>query len=1656
MPVPPPTSRIPDLGDADVFSPAWRVEWLETSLESALDDTSADHKAALLHELGLALTSVGGKDTDALKAHLRAYSEQPSFRPALMELVNAFERRRNFKHLSRLYEAERKLDAEAAAGSRLDLANLAEDQGQPPEEVQSMLSEALEATPDNALIALTLELCARANHAPELTLRALRARVATTQEPALRAALAVDLAAALSEDGQVDAALDALAATAELGVERQRLLEMMERIAVRHQRPEWLVRALEGQSQLAAEAARAGATETGASADSEEEGADAPTDTDTSQPDGVARARVEAAALAFEAARLRSGVLDDAQGALAGLTNAMTLAPNDPLLRYEHLLANERAGNAAGAADDARELLETGIEGALAASLWFRIAEAARAAGDEAGQHAALESAVAADPSAVTARVALRDLHGRRGDSASQVAMMLARAATQTGNARSQWLAWAAQMTAAELDDADTASKLFRDAVLSATDPTDTLREAYETAIRAGDAATANNVSAALIERDISPRERSRLLRERFELLLGPLDDEAGAHKLLSEALEDPDAEAWARDAARMEGALARNYELLALAHDALAIGVSPEVAAAHHVAAARARLRQKDVDGAERSLRAALSESPGSRYAVTLLEEILRARGDADEVVQLLRNAADAQRGAEAEVNLLLAGAAAEAGGDHAVAADTYREALAQNPDAIASIWAMERLARRTANPTLLREALSARAERERAGAAAGASMRGALMLGEQTAYFANRGADGVPHLQAALSADDASTRAAAATALLHLPLAALGDDVTNSEAIRAASAVALVARLPIEDPLRQELEAAFADPRAAASVSRATSAPDAEDSADSQAHEARPAPLDDEEAVFEASVAPARTAVASTTAIGAVRGVIAAFRDDGISARGAGNVARARAYRDLAAVAQDEAAKRELLLHAVRTRYLAGDTDAADDAFLWAQDLLASSRGSLEAAAAIDETSDAAAEPSARATALAARSQVSSRRVRHTVMTARARAELAARNFELAVGELRAALEEDPEDLTAWESMRVAAREVGDYESVAEACDKLARRVDGHLRAQLLEESAVCLMDHIGDDAGAEERLRSALALDPTRTIPFWRLHDLLAERKDDAALLGLIDARLAVVDDPEEMPKLYYEQARLRRARGGREDVLESLENLLMLEEDHPGGLALAVEVHVTLERWQDAVDALRGLARADVPPAQRRIARLGAADFLEKKLGRSAEAIAELRALEPLGFGNADLYERIADIADRGALPAEAIRALQQQHDCSPPDVATASMRRAGAIARDELRDKATAIECYRAALRATPTDVPALEALGGLIQDATQRRVLSESFEAASREQHGARFAATFPRQLVAAARLRGDKDLEFCATQTLLALGVATPDERAAADEHTAMVRRVRAPAPLPADIMDLFRAPGDDGVMAAFAQLVGESITLAAGFEPGFFNVGRGDLTSTKPSALRDELTQISEALGAPLGDLYVGGSDAARVTAFHGKKEKSTWVVGAGVMAPLDTARRYHAGRAAFATYAGSIAWLERPAEEGALLLAAAAAAADVSLPAATSLPGLAEWARAIGKAMPRKVRKAANELAPQLPSGGATLAAYCRAAQQSAARAGLTVSGDLHGALSHLHGREPRVAEIQSSPFLEDLVFFWTSRDALTLRRELGLAS
>ncbi|MCA1481453.1 hypothetical protein, partial [Bradyrhizobium sp. NBAIM08] len=132
----------------------------------------------------------------------------------------------------------------------------------------------------------------------------------------------------------------------------------------------------------------------------------------------------------------------------------------------------------------------------------------------------------------------------------------------------------------------------------------------------------------------------------------------------------------------------------------------------------------------------------------------------------------------------------------------------------------------------------------------------------------------------------------------------------------------------------------------------------------------------------------------------------------------------------------------------------------------------------------------------------------------------------------------------------------------------------------------------------------------------------------------------MIQLVNERTDLIDDPQELARLFYELARLERSVGDLDAALDALDHLSMLEE-HVGGLALAAEIHTAREQWPEAVQALEGLAQAPgVPKAQRRLARLGAADFLEHRMKDRALALAQLDKLLAEGHGDAALYIRVA--------------------------------------------------------------------------------------------------------------------------------------------------------------------------------------------------------------------------------------------------------------------------------------------------------------------------------------------------------------------------------------------------------------------------------
>ena len=120
-----------------------RIAALRAEQEAVADRS---RQAVLQHEIGHLYERSVGNDALAVKEYLSAYNLELAFRPPLFALTRIFERRRTFRSLGRLYEAEAKAATNAVekASAVLDRAVLLEDHVAEPQLVRSLLEEALE------------------------------------------------------------------------------------------------------------------------------------------------------------------------------------------------------------------------------------------------------------------------------------------------------------------------------------------------------------------------------------------------------------------------------------------------------------------------------------------------------------------------------------------------------------------------------------------------------------------------------------------------------------------------------------------------------------------------------------------------------------------------------------------------------------------------------------------------------------------------------------------------------------------------------------------------------------------------------------------------------------------------------------------------------------------------------------------------------------------------------------------------------------------------------------------------------------------------------------------------------------------------------------------------------------------------------------------------------------------------------------------------------------------------------------------------------------------------------------------------------------------------------------------------------------------------
>ncbi|HXX70556.1 MAG TPA: tetratricopeptide repeat protein [Polyangiaceae bacterium] len=641
-------------------------------------------------------------------------------------------------------------------------------------------------------------------------------------------------------------------------------------------------------------------------------------------------------------------------------------------------------------------------------------------------------------------------------------------------------------------------------------------------------------------------------------------------------------------------------------------------------------------------------------------------------------------------------------------------------------------------------------------------------------------------------------------------------------------------------------------------------------------------------------------------------------------------------------------------------------------------------------------------------------------------------------------------------PNDLAAWEGMRACAEQIGDSALRARASAELgARCLDPRRGAAFWEEAALLSLD-LGNEQAADRALEASFARDPARAVAFDKLFRRTRERKENDKLLAIIARRLEITDEPNEILKLFWEQARVLREIGDYDGALRALEHVTILDPDHVGALALLGEINIRRSHFEEAAVALARLAMLDTAPPKNRVtAGVAAVDLYENKLRRSDRALEVLLSLHEAKLSTMPVRERLAKVAARTAAWSVATKTLEELMNERPERAGRMEAARlAIAIHRDRLGDARGAAAAVAKLIAEAPTDGEAIDLLLEIDQPADARRSLLESARIAlveSVQQHV--MDASAVRRLAHVAQALDDRTLEQAALGVLAALGEGdTESEREFA--HLA-ARKPRIPQVRISDTaLRSLLAPGDDGPLADLFVVLGPTLAEALGPNAHVCGVGRRDRIDPRSGlGLRNEIVAWAGALGIEEIELYVGGKDPLGVQGIAG--DSPALAVGAGVNAPLSPLARARIARELLGIIRGTTIMRHRDEVTIAAIVAAACRAADVPFehpPYAV----LGEVDKLIGKSLARKTRKLLPALCASIANTMPDARAWSRRALASQDRIAAVASGDPSLVLTDALGVPlDRLAQaIVGNARATELLRFAVSPNYLEMRRALGL--
>jgi len=1552
----------------------------------------------------------------AARDYLAAFNADPNFREPLEGLVRLLEKRRSLKNLGKLVGALVRAAASPDEKVRALLMRAAY-QADVSGEVAEAKASALEATEvegastaEQASTWLALEVLAGRTGDPTTRVEALGHRVAHAHQPTWRALLMLDRAHLLEASGEVDPALALVEAARALESQATwAATATLEQMAQDHAGTPGTDEA-RARAELRARAIEDSATLIGQAMADAARGDAMGVPTWARKPE-----RMVEAWLRLAEQRRSLGQADRAAATLDhALAHVATWGDSEEARTAEAAIASARVRIAELTADTglaarlAEKRLATEKNGALAAALAMRIAEHAAAQGDAQRALESLSRAIASDPGCLPARALQLDLLADGGDPAAFAAQLEAFADhLATDEARGRAFLLASYVWSVRANDVAGAKAALSQAAMYGVAPGTTGRLARALASIAGDAAWYEEATKRLVAAGASEGEVVSLYVELVRIRHARQDAE-GAAKALRELAGVPKG-AW----------LARVLEAYLPDPPDVESDQDPE----QTVSKAGGRAR-----GAIEEL-ATIEQDPSLARGLALVAALrAHAAGDKDGARRQLRVLAD-RDASDVLITSLLADFD-RAAGDHGAAARAASEAAAATED----------------------EALAA-----------------ALHI--EAAFERWREGD----RKACVEELEAAVEAAPDAAKLVLGWTARGTELDPIEAHRKAldrAALAGVADARAIALERFAVEVGGGDAEAAADALRAVDrAPDgALGIAGALARLVWSQGTQDAEAMREAIVRIAARGPRALSLATAEQVRIAREANDGEElARAAarwfeagGGVPAALEWLVAATSLGRPGDEKQACL--AMASALTGD----------AREALIASAAQLEARIAPDgptpmatgesaavrlvnlELAPAGSDPRRRVAALTELGGALGDDASTDGWSLAGWSMLTTGDVDGAVAAFEKATAMRPGDLAAWEGLRTCGERAGDKALHARAAAELGARCGDAERGAAFWEEAALLWLEVGDDANADRALDASFGRDSKRAVAFDKRFRRVRDRKEHDKLLDMVARRLEVADEPREIEKLYWEQARVLREKGDQDGALTALEHVTMLDPDHVGALALLGEINIKRANFEPAAEALARLAALEAAPAKNRVtAGVAAVDLYENKLGRFDKALEVLMGLHRAKLSTLPVRERLARTAARTGSWKEATAILEELMFERPASEGRAEAARlAMAIHRDRLAQPQSAAPAIVKLLEESPTDGEAIDMLLQTEHPSAIRARLLANARAGLVE-----IVQTRPsdvanvKRLVNVARALGEDALQQAALGALLALGAA--DAQAEQTFAQLASRKGRTPQIAVGEkMLSAILAPGDEGAMSELFVLLGPTLTEALGPSLQGCGVTRRDRVDPRSGlTLRNEIAAWAGAFGIREFDLYVGGKDPLGVQGIPG--EPPAIVVGSGVNAPLAPLTRARVAREVLGVVRGTTITRSRDDMTIAAIVVAACRLAEVPIEH-PPYSVLAEVERLMGKAISRRTRKAMVDVCRAVVRAKADARAWSRRALASHDRVATVASGDASVVLSEVLGAalERLGPAVRGNARAEELLRFVLSPQYLEIRRSLGL--